>query len=155
MATKGGRLTPKQEAFCREYLIDLNGAQAAIRAGYSKKTASVIAAQNLSKLIIANRISSLVAERSKKTGISAEYVLTSLHTVAERCMQAEPVMERDENGNMVPTGEWKFEHSGANRALELLGKHLSLFTEKHDHNHHGADGGPITFRVMPVTTKRA
>jgi len=52
-------LTDKQEMFCREYLIDLNATQAAIRAGYSVKTANRIAAQNLSKLDIQNRIAEL------------------------------------------------------------------------------------------------
>jgi phage terminase small subunit len=43
------KLTPKQLQFCKEYLIDLNGAQAAIRAGYSEKTAKEIASENLTK----------------------------------------------------------------------------------------------------------
>lgn len=71
-------LTDKQEMFCREYLIDLNATQAAIRAGYSVKTANRIAAQLLSKLDIQNRIAELKAKRNEVVGIDADYVLRRL-----------------------------------------------------------------------------
>ncbi|MEI9694560.1 terminase small subunit [Atlantibacter hermannii] len=71
-------LTDKQDMFCREYLIDLNATQAAIRAGYSAKTANEQGAQNLAKLSIQNRISDLKAERNEQTGIDAAYVLRRL-----------------------------------------------------------------------------
>lgn len=71
-------LTDKQEMFCREYLIDLNATQAAIRAGYSVKTANRIAAQLLSKLDIQNRIAELKAQRNDLVGINAAYVLNRL-----------------------------------------------------------------------------
>ncbi|MEQ6281193.1 terminase small subunit [Kluyvera huaxiensis] len=71
-------LTDKQEMFCREYLIDLNATQAAIRAGYSVKTANRIAAQNLSKVDIQNRIAELKAKRNEDVGIDADYVLRRL-----------------------------------------------------------------------------
>lgn len=67
-------MTPKQEIFCAEYLIDLNGTQAAIRAGYSPKTADRIANQNLRKLEIKNRIQELRAKEFKKTIATAEEV---------------------------------------------------------------------------------
>ena len=63
--------------------------------------------------------------------VTKEYVLKSLKSVAERCMTAEQVMEMV-NGRLTPTGEWKFDSSGANKSLDLLGKHLKLFTEKFD-----------------------
>lgn len=68
-------LTDKQDMFCREYLIDLNATQAAIRAGYSVRTANRIAAQNLSKLDIQNRIAELKAQRNDLVGINATYVV--------------------------------------------------------------------------------
>lgn len=71
-------LTDKQEMFCREYLIDLNATQAAIRAGYSVKTSNRIAAQNLSKVDIQNRIAELKAKRNEDVGIDADYVLRRL-----------------------------------------------------------------------------
>lgn len=57
------KMTPKQQLFCDEYLIDLNATQAAIRAGYSEKNARVIAAQNLSKLNIQEYISERMAQK--------------------------------------------------------------------------------------------
>jgi phage terminase small subunit len=56
------KLTDKQEMFCKEYLIDLNATQAAIRAGYSKKTANEQGSQNLVKLSIQKRIAELKEE---------------------------------------------------------------------------------------------
>lgn len=71
-------LTDKQEMFCREYLIDLNATQAAIRAGYSAKTANRTASENLSKPDIQSRIAELKAQRNYLVGINAIYVLNRL-----------------------------------------------------------------------------
>lgn len=71
-------LNAKQEMFCREYLIDLNATQAAIRAGYSVKTANRIAAKLLSKVDIQNRIAELKTKRNEEVGIDADYVLRRL-----------------------------------------------------------------------------
>jgi len=112
-------------------MIDLNATQAAIRAGYSEDTARQIASQNLSKVNVADRIAELQAERSNRTLVDADYVIKGLLEVHKRCLQAEPVMVRGEDG-MEESGEFKFEHSGANKSLELLGKHLGIFTDKLD-----------------------
>lgn len=72
------KLTDKQEIFCREYLVDLNGTQAAIRAGYSKKTANRIATENLSKPVIQARVAALVEARAEKLEVDAEWVLRRL-----------------------------------------------------------------------------
>jgi len=119
-------LTPKQERFCLEYVKDLNGTQAAIRAGYSERSANEIAAENMAKPSIAERIAELQRPIAEKAIVDATYVLTSLKAIAERCMQAELVSDKDG----VTTGEYKFDAAGANRALELLGKHLVLFTDR-------------------------
>ena len=124
-------LTAKQEAFCEEYMIDLNATQAAIRAGYSERTSSEMGYENLNKPQIADRIAELRAEQTNRTLVDADYVIKGLLSVHERCMQAEPVEAYDSDAKaMMPTGEYKFEHSGANKSLELLGKHLAMFTEK-------------------------
>lgn len=68
-------LTPKQEQFCQEYLIDLNAKQAAIRAGYSAKTADVIGCENLVKPNVKARIQELQKVRAAKVEISQERVL--------------------------------------------------------------------------------
>jgi phage terminase small subunit len=122
------KLSSKQKAFCEEYLIDLNAVQAAIRAGYSKKTARQIGSENLSKPDIAKYIVELQTERSLETKIDAAWVLMSAKKVYDRCMQEEAVMDK-EGGS---TGEYKFEHSGANAALGIIGKHVYVqaFLEK-------------------------
>lgn len=115
-------LTAKQKAFCEEYLIDLNATQAAIRAGYSEKTAKEIGCENLTKPNIADYIAEMKVKRSESTAITAAWVLNSAKKVYDRCMQEEAVIDR-EGG---PTGEYKFEHSGANKALEIIGKHIDV-----------------------------
>jgi len=71
-------LTDKQEMFCREYLIDLNATQAAIRAGYSEKTANRTGSENLSKPDVAQRIINLKSARNERVEIKADYVLHRL-----------------------------------------------------------------------------
>ena len=119
-------LNYRQKQFVIEYLTDFNAHGAAIRAGYSPKTARQIGCENLTKLDIQAAVKSAIDKRSEKTGITAEYVLSSLKSVAERCQQAEPVLDREGK----PTGEYQFKEAGANKALELLGKNLKLFTDR-------------------------
>lgn len=71
-------LTPKQRAFVREYLIDLNATQAAIRAGYSEDTARAIGAENLTKPDIASAIEAAMKSRAERTDITADRVLKEL-----------------------------------------------------------------------------
>ena len=126
------KLTDKQRTFVAEYLVDLNATQAAIRAGYSAKTASSIGEENLRKPEIAEAIAAKQAERATRTEINQDYVLNNLVEVTERCMQKRPVCTmkgeqvQDENGN----GVWSFNAQGANKALELIGRHLGMFNDK-------------------------
>lgn len=139
MSTNGttSRLTPKQEAFCREYLVDLDATKAAIRAGYSKKTAGQLGHQQLKKTSVAQRIQQLRNEQQKRVEVTADYVLTTIIDTIERCRQAEPVFDREGK----PTGEYKFDSSAVLKGSELLGKHLAMWTEKREVT--GKDGGPI------------
>jgi len=75
--------TDKQEMFCREYLIDLNATQAAIRAGYSDNTARKIGSENLTKPDIAQRIIDLKSERNERVEVNADYVLRRLVEIDE------------------------------------------------------------------------
>lgn len=129
-------LTPKQEKFVQEYLVDLNATRAAIRAGYSEKTAYSIGNENLSKPEIAAAIEAAQAKLSEKTEITQEWVLGNLKNIAERCMQVAPVLDRkgeqvhveNADGDLVPA--FVFNAAGATRAVELLGKHIGMFTDK-------------------------
>jgi phage terminase small subunit len=76
------KLTPKQQLFIKEYLVDLNATQAAIRAGYSEKTAKSIGQENLTKPDIQRAIQSQMNTRAEKVEISAERVLQELGAIA-------------------------------------------------------------------------
>jgi phage terminase small subunit len=110
-------LTPKQEAFVREYLIDLNATQAALRAGYSAKTANEQGARLLANVSVSAAVQEAMDARAKRTEITADYVLEGIKAVTERCI--------GDDEAFVPMAAFK--------GYELLGKHLKLFTEKHDH----------------------
>ena len=104
-------LTPKQDMFVREYLIDLNATQAAIRAGYSSKTAEEQGYQLLRKTSVHAAIQAGMDKRAQKATITADEILANIKRLA---MKAE---DMDDTGNAL-------------RANELLGKHLKLFTDK-------------------------
>jgi phage terminase small subunit len=114
---KGGRkrgMTPKQAAFVEQYLLDMNATQAAIRAGYSKKTADVIAGELLRKTWVAEAVEKAKAKRSAKVGITQERVLRELELLAFSDVTHYVV---DEHGN-VKLAEGAPE--GALRALSSI-----------------------------------
>jgi phage terminase small subunit len=76
------KLSQKQQLFIEEYLIDLNGTQAAIRAGYNPNTARQIAAENLTKPYIRKAIDKAIADRSRRTGINQDRVILELARLA-------------------------------------------------------------------------
>ena len=116
-------LNEKQKQFCEEYIIDLNGTQAAIRAGYSEKTANRIASENLSKLDIQEYICELKNKRSERVKYSQDELMRDILEVKNRCMQANPVIDKEGN----ETGVWKFDSNGANKALDMLAKHVGFY----------------------------
>lgn len=124
--SKKKKLTPKQSIFRDRYCIHFNGTQAAIEAKYSKKTARQIAANLLSKVYIQEAIAEKLKQHEDKSDLSVEYVLQGLKEINERCRTAEPVYDKEGN----ETGEYKFDSSGANKALELIGKHFKMFTDR-------------------------
>ena len=116
-------LTARQERFCQEYALDLNASQAAVRAGYSKRSAQVTSSRMLANHSVAARIAELKKVREVKTGITQGWVLSRLVKVAERCLQEEPVLDREGS----QTGVFRFDAGNAIKALALLGQHVGLF----------------------------
>ena len=125
-------LTPKQERFVQEYLIDLNATQAAIRAGYSERTADQIGSELLRKTLVADAIEQAKAERAKEAKIDAAWVLDSLKKLHDRCVQATPVLDRKGNPILVEDADgnlavaYTFQASSAAKSLELIGKHVGV-----------------------------
>lgn len=109
-------LTPKQERFVEEYLVDLNATAAARRAGYSAKTADRIGPELLGKTCVSQAIAAAKAARSERTALTQDYVIEKLKAIAE--------LEASD----APDSNLKF--TSKLKALELLGKHLGAFTER-------------------------
>jgi phage terminase small subunit len=142
-------MTPKQRRFVEEYLIDLNATQAAARAGYSEKTAYA-AGQRLLKNVEAE-INAALAERSARTGVSADRVVRELARVAFADPRAvfswgpggvvlrdSGGLTEDEAAIVSEVSETRTETGGSIKAklcdkvkaLELLGRHLGMFNDK-------------------------
>ena len=106
-----GNLTAKQRAFVDEYLVDLNATQAAIRAGYSAKTAGAAGGRLLQDVKIRAAIDAGKEKRSENTQITAETVLLDIMRIGRKAEEAE-------------------DYSNALKASELQGKHLKLFSDR-------------------------
>ena len=147
------KLTPKQARFCEEYLVDLNATQAAIRAGYSAKTAGSQGERLLKKVEVQIALAEAQQARSKRTEITADNVLAEIAKVAF----ADVRKIFDSDGSLirisdlddtaaaciagcdlvtVSKGEGEIEHvakiklADKLKALELAGRHLGLFNDK-------------------------
>ena len=96
-AKKKPKLTAKQEKFCQEYLIDLNGTKAAKRAGYSPKTAGKIACENQTKPEIRERIIEIRAEIKEKTGIDAVELTNRFDRLSKKAEKAKNLSEARQN----------------------------------------------------------
>lgn len=137
-------MTPKQEQFVREYLIDLNATQAAIRAGYSERTAYSAGQRLLKNVEVAAALVDAKADRAEAVGIDAQYVLRQAVKLHERCMQEiEPLTDRKGEQVMVKTEDGElakafvFNAAGAAKALELVGKHVGVQAFKEQFEHSG------------------
>ena len=151
-------LTPKQNRFCEEYVIDWNGTQAAIRAGYSEKTAQEQSSRLLSNVIIQERISELKAEIRERNKLTADKVIDELAKIgfmeitelfddngnikdpsmlsdkAKAAVSSIKITKRtygkDENETEEETTEMKLWDKG--KALVELGKHLGIFEKNNE-----------------------
>lgn len=171
-------LTDKQDMFCREYLIDLNATQAAIRAGYSENTARKIGSENLSKPDIQNRIAELKVQRNEQVNIDAAYVLRRLVEIDH--MDVLDILLA--NGELKPIKDWpktwrttlsgmdvtemagdaagllkKIKWPDKVKNLELLGKHIDVSAFKENIDHKSSDGSmtpkPTIIQLIPVEPK--
>jgi phage terminase small subunit len=145
------KLTEKQQRFVEEYLIDLNATQAAIRAGFSPKTAEQQGSQLLKKTLVLESISRAMAARSKRTGISQDRVIMELAKIAFvnidelintddasikktataddlACIQSIKVKTTDTDKGKATEREIRL--CDRMKALEMLGKHLGIWKDK-------------------------
>lgn len=94
-------LTPKEERFCQEYMIDLNASRAYREAGYSANKSKNNAFQLMQKQAVKARISELRHEMRCRTQVKAEHVIQNLMCVGD----FDPAEAFDENGNVKPLNE--------------------------------------------------
>lgn len=121
-------LNPKQKAFVREYCVDLNATQAAIRAGYKPIGAHVTASRLLSDPKIAAAVEQSQAKVAEKTNVTIEQIVKGLRDLAFPEAGPASVFPRDRL-----------------KAMELLARHLGMFTEKREIS--GPGGGPIEVKA--------
>jgi len=143
------KMTPKQRRFCDEYLIDLNATQAAIRAGYSKKTATVIGAENLTKPYIKEYIEKRMAEKESELIADQNEVMKYLSSVMRRELKESVVVTlqnktekwvKDEDTGKLKKQTITEESpavvdiparlSDSNKAAELLGKAYGIYSDR-------------------------
>ncbi len=144
-------LTPKQKLFVEEYLIDLNATQAAIRAGYSVKTANEQGNRLLANVSIQEEIGKQMAERSRRTGINQDRILMELAKIAlvnpEKVVDFKEATIREDalpedlaavasvKVKRFPTKygegiEREIKFYDKTKALDLAGRHLGMFKDK-------------------------
>jgi phage terminase small subunit len=137
-------LTAKQSAFVEEYLVDLNGTRAAIRAGYSAKTANEQASRLLANVSVQESIQDAMAQRSKRVQRTADDVLADLALIKSNAMQ----IFRDRDGNMV-----MIDRPSAIKTLELEGRHRAMWTDKSEIT--GKDGAALIVEIVRYGTNTA
>ena len=127
-------LTKKQKLFCDEYLIDLNATQAAIRAGYSERTAYSIADENLKKPELKNYIDERMKEKEDKLIAKQDEVLKYLTSVMRGETQSEVIVIEGEGDGCSSARKIQKapDEKEKLKAAELLGKRYALFTDKID-----------------------
>lgn len=126
------KLTAKQQRFCDEYLIDLNATQAAIRAGYSKKTAKQIGQENLTKPDLKSYIQQRMDEKEKELIADQNEVLKYLTSVIRGQSRSSVVVVENIGDYMSEAREMEKAPDEKERlkAAELLGKAHGIFTDK-------------------------
>lgn len=126
------RMTAKQQRFCDEYLIDLNATQAAIRAGYSTRTAQQMGAENLSKPVVKEYIAARMAEKESELIADQDEVLKYLTSVMRGQSRSSVVVVESAGDFTSQAREMEKSPDEKERlkAAELLGKRYGLYTDK-------------------------
>lgn len=154
-----GKLTDKQKRFVEEYLVDLNATQAAIRAGYSKQTAYSIGQRLLKKVEVQEAIQQAQNKRSERTQITQDEVIRRLIENVDISMGKKATVitipSKSENGEVVgnDVAQFVYEPSAANKALELLGKHLGIFKDGVDITSGGKPLQPTIIELVGVSSE--
>lgn len=155
--TQTKKLTDKQLTFCREYLIDLNATQAAIRAGYSAQTANQQGPRLLVNVGIQSEIQRLFEERSQRVEVTADRVLEELKALAfydpgeigkhkitgpqDIANLPEPLRRCIIGWGWDKTGNFTLKLSAKTPQIDLIGQHLGMWKNRLELT--GKDGGPI------------
>ena len=137
--TKSG-LPPDKHNFCHFLVQDpeMNGKDAylKVKPDITTQSACVRANKLLKDPDVKAYLAVLLEERQKRLQIDEDWVINRLRDIHDRCMQAEPVYSQfsvpDEDGNMPEPKYYKFDAQGALKALELMGRHLRMFSDKVD-----------------------
>lgn len=120
-------LTAKEQRFCEEYVLDYNATRAAIRAGYSERSAASNAWKILRRPGVQNFLKRAQQEQRDRLCLSGDRVVLELFDLLEKCKEPEPVRVWSKTEKKyVNTGEYKFDSRGALKTVELLMKHLGM-----------------------------
>lgn len=129
----GKKLTARERAFVREYLVDLNGTKAAIRAHYSEKSAASQASRLLRKPEVRAYRDALLQEQFDAIGVTRHSIAVEVWKIFERCTQQTPVKIWDsEKHDYVFCGLWEFDVKGALKALDMLRQMLPEMQQDDD-----------------------
>lgn len=160
------KLTLKRQRFVEEFIVDLNATKAAIRAGFSKKTARSQGQRLLTNVDIAKAIEVAMLKRADRTEVTADRVLAELAKIGFAnagdffdwgpdgvTIKDKSELTPDQQAAVQEVSETVTEKGGTirvrladkQRSLELMGRHLGMFIDKHEHS--GPDGEPIQYDV--------
>ncbi len=126
-------ITDKQKRFVREWLVDMNGTRAAIRAGYSEKSAAQTASRLMKDPAVREYRDALLKEEFDSLGITRHSLAVEVWRVYERCAAATPVLQWDSNlREYIESGDWQFDAKGCLKALGMLNGMLERMERSED-----------------------